>query len=354
MISKDASPDRQSAAVMQDLPDAAILLVLTKLAVQDPLSLMLASRTCEAFRRVAADNPSVWKKAFYGAALWPSLSYSESKFNEKQSADLETVLDYMDLLDDLRSTGYKKLVEARAIRKACSLEKRQTPFREVLDTLRADVTSVLFVLRLEGSILLWGSHGPFSRLELQSLAWSGRWENHLLGTSGSSVHTLYSTEKVYQGIASASAWPLPPWDRRLLSLDFYTSYARLTGESRSRVGIGLSFWQSCPGQLQVYPKKSVKVANSMERFLFEILLEPIAFRQPRMQDVKAMTMMLNLKKFEAQQDTSAPRPASRSEKEQRDDQPLKTIIPYDMDLWLNGEAEISSPRSPPSEDQLDL
>lgn len=318
---------------MQDLPDAAVLLVLTKLAIQDPLSLLLARHTCQTFRRVAADNPSIWKAAFYGAALWKDLPHEEAMLRKKQSAELEAFLEESDLLDNPQSTGYKKLVEARVTKRTCSQEKLQT-FREVLNTLQADVASFLFVLRLRGSVLLWGSRGPLSGQELESLAWSGSSNPKVLQVSGSSVHALYSTEKVFQGIRSA-CWP----SLRPLSLEVYSTFARSTDSEGSRpMQVGISVWQNCFGQCRAYPvRSSVEAAYSVESFLLDIRLESVgvSFRHPGMQIVEAIPMLLSLNKNEVQQVGASSRAQKSSGKEQEQDQRFDAINVHSMDLWLH-------------------
>lgn len=99
---------------MEGLPNDALLLVLNKLAVQDPPSLLRAICAVKSLYGLAKANPSILKNAFYGPALWKdTMTFDESLFFEKQSAELEARLNALEFLDLQPAAGYKELVEAR-------------------------------------------------------------------------------------------------------------------------------------------------------------------------------------------------------------------------------------------------
>ncbi|GAQ82172.1 hypothetical protein KFL_001020220 [Klebsormidium nitens] len=77
---------------MDDLPADALVEILQKLAVQDPLSLLRAVASCKAFEAAGERNPALWKEAFHGSAKEqriPALQTFLSEEGAKLDAELE-------------------------------------------------------------------------------------------------------------------------------------------------------------------------------------------------------------------------------------------------------------------------
>lgn len=165
---------------MDHLPSDLVLLIAHKLAVQDPLSLLQATGVLAPFYRTAADNPSVWKEAFYGSAK-QSLEGSTYK-----AVDAEVIL----------LGGYRRLLVARFCSTSIKSGREHfdeqdtyasnTPVCRLLSKLSWSYQGKILVLvRVHTMILLWGlsdrehrlpylvrprSYGGFIRLSLQLLS----------------------------------------------------------------------------------------------------------------------------------------------------------------------------------------
>lgn len=152
-----ALPPSSRRPMLQDLPGDVLLVVLHMLAVQDPFALVAATCLCKSFRRAAAENPGLWKEAFYGAANGRGEVPLEDHC-AKQRAKLEKEIQFLG--------GYKRLVEARCwTRLKC--EQSQDGHLSISGPLTgcgfADcnslkTTKLLIIIRLKGSIFLWCGH----------------------------------------------------------------------------------------------------------------------------------------------------------------------------------------------------
>lgn len=139
---------------MQELPGDVLLVILHMLAVQDPYALVAVNCLCRRFRRPVAENPGLWKEAFYGASTGRGEVPLEDHCAE-QRAKLETDVHFLG--------GHKRLVEARCwTRRDC--EQRQNgdgprvgPPKgcDFANSNSSRQTRLLTVIRLNGSILFW-------------------------------------------------------------------------------------------------------------------------------------------------------------------------------------------------------
>lgn len=142
---------------MERIPGDVILMILRKLAVQDPLSLLKATCVCRLLYHQAEKNSYLWKEAFLGG---------KARLEEHAGEDDRMEAEIMAL------GGYKHLVIARWVKPAGepSLLYKQTwettsaRLSEVLkgatwlSSSSADNCRYLVVIRdeLEGGLLLWG------------------------------------------------------------------------------------------------------------------------------------------------------------------------------------------------------
>lgn len=141
-----------------DLPGDVILLILRKLAVLDPCSLLPATCAFRAFRQQVKNNPGIWKLAFFGKE-----SMLEDRSREEQ---IENGVNSLG--------GYEKLVKIRTWRECPELLRSSEQTRESkrlsgksAQTLPEDswwglfpgATKYLVELRNEsGGLLLWSLH----------------------------------------------------------------------------------------------------------------------------------------------------------------------------------------------------
>lgn len=144
---------------MEDLPDDALLVILNKLAMQDLLSLFQVACVSKRFYQIITARitacPSFWEQAFYGPILWQDDSF----FHEQKSAELSARLETLQIVDQM---PYKKLVELRTpspnfltafpIYEAFEPKQPRPPNFEH----SCFQATSLFVIRLRGSLLLWG------------------------------------------------------------------------------------------------------------------------------------------------------------------------------------------------------
>ncbi|GAQ82437.1 hypothetical protein KFL_001110140 [Klebsormidium nitens] len=154
---------------MDTLPSDVLLAIVHKLAAQDPLALLTATCACKAILRVTEDNEGVWRDIFYGSEMGLiSETDRQSIAGEKGGsscldAELQSV-----------TGGFKQLVAARYAAKSMTPVEQNQAKRFCLgigesyafrkdplsspDSLEAN--KILLLLRLQGSVVLWGVHTP--------------------------------------------------------------------------------------------------------------------------------------------------------------------------------------------------
>lgn len=86
---------------MSALPEDVNLIILNKLAFQDPISFFLATLACKSFHRAVERDPSLWVRAFLGEAVI-------------LDADAEELRQLTSVVEDFG--GYKKLLGLKARR----------------------------------------------------------------------------------------------------------------------------------------------------------------------------------------------------------------------------------------------
>ncbi|GAQ84614.1 hypothetical protein KFL_001970145 [Klebsormidium nitens] len=89
---------------MENLPNDVLLIVVRKLAAQDPVSLLRATCSCKHLLRVTEGNRVVWKEAFLGSA--PTEQNTEVRDAYVTCAELDVEVDSLG--------GYKQLALIRA------------------------------------------------------------------------------------------------------------------------------------------------------------------------------------------------------------------------------------------------
>lgn len=168
---------------MDALSGDVVLVILRKLAAEDPLSLLRATCVLAPFHRVAAENREIWKVAFMGShhelvmkkdvQIWPCWQAELADLD----AEVETVGGYKILLSSL-------LIEPQRSRNI--VEQRQKAW----DTVQGQnfrSKKVMILVRLHGRAVLWGSY-PQDALETPS-------EGHIgNGFVGVSLHSLYPVD----------------------------------------------------------------------------------------------------------------------------------------------------------------
>ncbi|GAQ91656.1 hypothetical protein KFL_008270010 [Klebsormidium nitens] len=138
-----------SRAAMESLPNDVVSVVLHKLAVQDPRSLLRATFACEAFHREAESNRGIWKDAFFGGDSNSAGDYCK---DEKVEAEI------------LALGGYEQMVKARWAVPGCLFPEQKQGDASVIGVGRLEDSSAgeyklskhLVVLREKGRPLLWG------------------------------------------------------------------------------------------------------------------------------------------------------------------------------------------------------
>lgn len=94
---------------MDTLPSDVLLVIVHKLATQDPLALLTATCACKAFFCVIKDNPGVWKDLFHGSKVGQRTETNGRTEEGKQSSGLDAEIESLG--------GYKLLVAAQYARK---------------------------------------------------------------------------------------------------------------------------------------------------------------------------------------------------------------------------------------------
>lgn len=155
-------------AVLSEPPSEILLIVLNKLALQDPLSFLDVIRTCKAFHIAAAHDLSLWKTAFYApsAAGEGVIQFPYGNACRDEIASLEAEV--------ARLGGYKRLLVARwrnCLTSESSSSKprasEQSPlFTPGLSSALFSPTKVtenaLILVRFHGNPVAFGVHSPFN------------------------------------------------------------------------------------------------------------------------------------------------------------------------------------------------
>lgn len=172
-----------------------LLLVLNKLAVQDPLSLLRFSCLSKSLYSKAANDVSLWRKAFHGPELFPDVNCTVRLLCDQQIAKLEASLFFRFSLDlQCLVSVYKELVAARWRFSTSSAHRVSAQERES----REHFVVFLLVVRKGGSLFLWGTHGLVPRLELLQISSEIRAEPPLLQSIP--MQRLYQADKVKEAI----------------------------------------------------------------------------------------------------------------------------------------------------------
>ncbi|GAQ82439.1 hypothetical protein KFL_001110150 [Klebsormidium nitens] len=99
---------------METLPSDVLLVIVHKLAAQDPLALLTSACAIKAFLRVTEDTPGVWKEVFYGSRLGQERAQNDKLLdgNPELNAEVESL------------GGFKVLVAARYAEKLATASTR--------------------------------------------------------------------------------------------------------------------------------------------------------------------------------------------------------------------------------------
>lgn len=213
---------------MEALPGDVVLLLLHKLAVQDPLSLVRATYALASFYRVAEATPSIWKQAFYGVA------------GDKGPEDISRLEAEIDVLG-----GYKTLVTGRP--RVCSNDSRmnaQGEMKERCSYLEAPGRRfesnmfpgrILVLVRLDGRLLLWGVSDIHQRLAPCAENWrifKGQWMNlplEQLYAADRSLETMLKEAR--DRVDAEQPYYVTGQDKEALSIELY---AYTTKKRRSK------------------------------------------------------------------------------------------------------------------------
>lgn len=122
---------------MEDLPGDVLLVLLRKLAAQDPVSLLRATCASKLFHRATEENPVLWKEAFLGLA--PA--------QEKASFDAYVTCAELDEEVD-RLGGYKQLALIKAGRQRLSTSDPVSGFEESIVSSFDDLSNIFRFLAL--------------------------------------------------------------------------------------------------------------------------------------------------------------------------------------------------------------
>lgn len=123
-----------------------LLIILRKLALQDPASLLEAPCACKFFHSVFENNPEIWKIAFFGSVISQATEKSDQ---EEMTSEIDSI------------GGYKQLVRARWSKSPRRFILEQNK-REVLSETKQslgqsdEVYKYLIILKEEGILILWG------------------------------------------------------------------------------------------------------------------------------------------------------------------------------------------------------
>lgn len=158
---------------MDTLPSELLLAIVHKLAAQDPLALLTATCACKGISRVTEENSRVWKDIFYGS--------DSDQETEADGQIPDGMLKWSSNLDAKIESlgGFKQLLAARFAMKVATgstslVEQNPGTFlRRSFNTGTIsdngplgskdtffEPNTVLILVRLQGSVVLWGLHSP--------------------------------------------------------------------------------------------------------------------------------------------------------------------------------------------------
>lgn len=143
------------AAAMDCLPSDVVLLILRKLAVQDPLSLLRATCALAPFHRGAAVDPEVWKRAFYGPEMGQSILSQVQRYFPEEVSKLDAEV-------NARGGPFRRLLIARLRPKHNGEASKQNQTCSECNVLSGCFQPELFhggaliVARTCSSVVLWG------------------------------------------------------------------------------------------------------------------------------------------------------------------------------------------------------
>lgn len=139
-----------------ELPGDLILIVLRKLALQDPLSFVRATCACKTFQKEAEDDSNSWFKALFKPEdIGEGVSKLDRRFQERNPG-FEAAIEQLG--------GYKQLVKARWGRLEC-FAFEQTPENEDLRLPKkpwkthyeeSEMPKYLIILKVSVKPLFWG------------------------------------------------------------------------------------------------------------------------------------------------------------------------------------------------------
>lgn len=144
---------------MEDLPSELLLIIVQKLVVQAPSSLLRAACACKRFHAEGGKNPGMWREAFLGTVTEPygeGWLTSEGKYSCKELGSEKEVEDEIMEL----TGGFKHLVVARCRAPEQTHNPQVNSLPEFLGLSVISLISVekyLILLRHStGRILVWG------------------------------------------------------------------------------------------------------------------------------------------------------------------------------------------------------
>lgn len=302
---------------MQELPEDLLSLVLNKLAVQDPLSLLRLSCVSRYLYNRVADNTSLWRKAFHGPELHSDIVGYDRLFYNQKTAELEADLasqSFLFLLDPQHlAAGYKELVAARWQRPAPSEHSLSKEIQTADDFVR-----FLFVVRKRGTLLLWGSCGSVSRLELMRLSCS---KTGIPLSQDTRMEFLYTANKTRETMMDVlRGWGSQECKLGCTCRDLFVDIhaviqTGLLGDDQSPQKVGTAFWQ---GVLKRTPETPHYDERSMvERFSFAAQIFTAKYQQPLKvfgdEEISARMFMA----VRGRHGTLTPEKSSKSRKEEK-------------------------------------
>lgn len=155
---------------MEYLPTDVLLIILQKLAAQDPLSLLRTTCATARFYRVAGDNPGVWKEAFYGPipAAWLE-ELAPQNCCPRKCAKLDAEVE---ALGGFRSLLTARLFSAKKPTKIDEKVEQKHALNECKVASKGEEYSakVMVVARLRGRVVLWRLYSR-DRLERGYPSW---------------------------------------------------------------------------------------------------------------------------------------------------------------------------------------
>lgn len=151
---------------MEHLPSDVFLIILHKLAVQDPLSLVRATCSCGLFQKEAEDSEDIWLEAFFRTfeQRGGRLTKLEHRCKER-SPEFESEV--------RKLGGYKNLVQARLRKLKCSAFEQTREHAQRLPVKadssgiklseQSNLTKYLIILKIHEWPFFWGIFPMFSK-----------------------------------------------------------------------------------------------------------------------------------------------------------------------------------------------